>query len=358
MGRTFVCVTLLLIVSACDRSVRATDYDQSCAVDDDCIAIEEGDVCYHCGRSTAAINSSEARRLNDDRNAKVGACVLWDDVEADCFCGNVSIVACQDGQCFLEQSNCEPIVQPATFLITSPPLDRPVPTNVDVRGIRFGGGGPEDFAAVLLAGGEVVELVLLEDHCARINGCDRFLDLGLLSAGTTVELVVTIDGNEERHSIVIGEGPDLVPPVVSEIAVLATGVSARRSEEGAWEFETGVELVRPDVFDDVGLAGAALQRILDGGEPVLLEREDGFRDGPLVDSVSERENASEACYVFIAWDHAGNETATQPVCVDVAIKDAEKPFVCGAVGARAPLSVLGGILALCGMRRRFFKIQI
>jgi MYXO-CTERM domain-containing protein len=223
-------------------------------------------------------------------------------------------------------------------------LDAPVPTNVDVRGHPLNGTIVE---AQLLVGDDVVELALFADHCARINGCDQRLELGLLPARSTVELVVTTDGIEERTTITVGDGPDTTPPTVSALNVEATGVSAHRDEQGAWVYEMDVQFVRPAIDDDIGLAGAELQRRLDGGKPVLLEREDAFRDGPLVDSVLESEGAAQACYAFRVWDRAGNESTTPEVCVDVTIDDADKPTVCGAGGTG-----MMGVLALLLARRR------
>ena len=97
----------LLVLTGCTRSILASDYDQTCAVDADCAAIEEGDVCYACGATSAAVSRGALDQVLDDRNERNDACVLWDDVEADCFCTGDSIVACESGRCTLAKSNCD-----------------------------------------------------------------------------------------------------------------------------------------------------------------------------------------------------------------------------------------------------------
>jgi hypothetical protein len=70
---TIRCLLLLvlgLVAGGCSRSsiIRASDYDQSCSVDADCMVLYTGDFCG-CGCSTDGINVSERDQVQQDRAA-------------------------------------------------------------------------------------------------------------------------------------------------------------------------------------------------------------------------------------------------------------------------------------------------
>ncbi len=60
-----------LVVTACDTNLAARDYDQTCAVDADCVPIFEGEFCGACGitGSVTGINVKDQARYQRDREA-------------------------------------------------------------------------------------------------------------------------------------------------------------------------------------------------------------------------------------------------------------------------------------------------
>lgn len=346
---------LLLLLPACDRSLRATDYDQSCEVDDDCFAVEEGDVCYRCGAQTAAINVQEADRFNIDRNDKAGGCVLTSG-DSDCFCENESVVACREGQCELAQSNCADVIEPPTFVLTSPRFSDPLPPNVQFRGQLEPSTDDSEVVDVKIVGlTEDRPLTVTAGHCATRNGCELVMDPGGLPAGASLELVFTFNDVEERHAFSVSDELDTTAPFVPPLLSPTTEVSADRDEAGNPVFQMDIGLSRPEALSDEGIAGAALERSLDGGPPLLVERyETTARGGVVVDTIFEREEAERACYRYLAWDPSGNETFSEPLCLDVAINDGNKPKTgCGAgpAGGAVALSLLVLLGRLDGIRR-------
>lgn len=348
MQRTHFLVAVaaaLVGLAACRADIRAADYDQTCVVDTDCIAIEEGDVCQSCGAVSAAVNIAEGAQVTADRNARAEQCLPWEAIDSDCFCNNVTVVGCVEGQCSLLQSPCAPIIQPPSFLVASPDLNRPIPPNAQVRGQRVGGVDESSPIAARLdtidADGLTTSrpLPFTTDHCAEINGCEQRLALAPLVPGTGSILVVTVEGEEITFPLTVGADVDTTPPVLAGFGVEQEGVQGSRQDDGSLDFETTVQFTTPAVDDDTGLAGIALARRVDGARLVLIERQQAA-DVILVDTVGENEG-TEACYSVIAWDIAGNEAATAESCVDIVIDDDEKPLACGAgAGGLWPVLVL------------------
>lgn len=62
---------LAMLVMGCDTNLAGGDYDQSCAVDADCVPIFEGEFCGVCGisGSVTAINVKDQARYQRDREA-------------------------------------------------------------------------------------------------------------------------------------------------------------------------------------------------------------------------------------------------------------------------------------------------
>lgn len=61
----------VLLVVACDTSVVAKDYNQTCLADADCAVVVEGEFCVDCGpvTSAAAINVADLPRYQRERDA-------------------------------------------------------------------------------------------------------------------------------------------------------------------------------------------------------------------------------------------------------------------------------------------------
>lgn len=61
----------LLLLSGCATSLAGKNYDQTCAIDSDCVVVFEGEFCGACGVSSnaTAINVVDAARFQRDRDA-------------------------------------------------------------------------------------------------------------------------------------------------------------------------------------------------------------------------------------------------------------------------------------------------
>ena len=84
-----------LVAVACTGTtiVDVTEYDQTCAKDEDCVAVKNGDIC--CGCPDAAINTSELARYQDD----LGTCAA----QCDIGCVGDPIAVCSAGKCGIKQ---------------------------------------------------------------------------------------------------------------------------------------------------------------------------------------------------------------------------------------------------------------
>lgn len=83
----------LVIGTACSNEMDASDYDQDCASDDDCVAVFVGDVC-DCSCDVGAINKRDQGRYDEEKpecNAGCGGSV----------CGPCPspIVVCEAARC-------------------------------------------------------------------------------------------------------------------------------------------------------------------------------------------------------------------------------------------------------------------
>jgi len=87
----------VLVTSCTDESaqcdVDAADYDQSCVVADDCVIVEDGNVCDSCDCPRAVINR---KSLDDYRNDTSG---LEQEEGPVCDCAAFLEVECVSGQC-------------------------------------------------------------------------------------------------------------------------------------------------------------------------------------------------------------------------------------------------------------------
>jgi hypothetical protein len=88
-------------VAACDtgevREIRASNYDQSCKVDSDCVAMGEGNVCYACivECPTAAINVNAKGHYDSDISNEAPS----SENAANCGCPASFAPCCLDGVC-------------------------------------------------------------------------------------------------------------------------------------------------------------------------------------------------------------------------------------------------------------------
>lgn len=82
-----------------DYPIHASDYDQSCETDSDCVGVGEGNLCAACSAvcPTAAINQSALGQYDADID-KLGE--LTDpNVTIDCGCPALFPVCCDAGRC-------------------------------------------------------------------------------------------------------------------------------------------------------------------------------------------------------------------------------------------------------------------
>ena len=88
---------------ASDTVIRASDYDQSCTVDTDCVPITEGSACAECTCWNAAINTSQApaellaaqRAAASCPSEPMVYCGVCSEAYATCQGGRCALVSCQ-----------------------------------------------------------------------------------------------------------------------------------------------------------------------------------------------------------------------------------------------------------------------
>lgn len=94
--------TMLSVVFACTGDVEGSDYDQSCATDDDCVLVGELDVeqvgCSrrcNSGCGHAAINKKDKARFDEARASARDGC----DSYRSAFCESDDVARCASGTC-------------------------------------------------------------------------------------------------------------------------------------------------------------------------------------------------------------------------------------------------------------------
>jgi hypothetical protein len=83
------------LIACASTTIRAADYDQSCASDRDCVVVFEGDLCSMCCND-GAINIREEQRYRRDRERAKKAC--GEQIIQCAPCGPAP-VTCQRGRC-------------------------------------------------------------------------------------------------------------------------------------------------------------------------------------------------------------------------------------------------------------------
>jgi len=99
MNRLTLAISLaLLALAACaDTTVKASDYNQKCATDNECVDVFFGDACDACHCSNDAINVSDLPRYQKDLDDAT-TCREGPVCAADCI---VRRPVCQAGTCVL-----------------------------------------------------------------------------------------------------------------------------------------------------------------------------------------------------------------------------------------------------------------
>jgi hypothetical protein len=68
------CLVAPLFACGNDTTINIDNYDRSCTVDTDCVAVLVGDVCGECGGTYGAINTSDEAREQADYDALYSSC--------------------------------------------------------------------------------------------------------------------------------------------------------------------------------------------------------------------------------------------------------------------------------------------
>jgi hypothetical protein len=78
------------------QNISASNYDQTCRVDSDCVAVGEGNACYPCVLEcrTATINLDSLGQYQSDVAKTIGG-----HEQAKCNCPNEVVPRCQNGKC-------------------------------------------------------------------------------------------------------------------------------------------------------------------------------------------------------------------------------------------------------------------
>jgi hypothetical protein len=95
-------VLLLTLVACAAKDIEASDYDQTCGRDDDCVAVSElhaegGDCAMGCGAQ--AINKKDLATYQEDLDTSRGRCGSM----RSPFCEEHGSPACVDGRCTIKQ---------------------------------------------------------------------------------------------------------------------------------------------------------------------------------------------------------------------------------------------------------------
>jgi len=88
------------MLSSCSGSIFASDYDQTCETDEDCVIVNQGEKCAieRCSCGNAAINNSEFERYQAELESLV--CVAPPPVSsAICVCGPSQEPVCSEAVC-------------------------------------------------------------------------------------------------------------------------------------------------------------------------------------------------------------------------------------------------------------------
>lgn len=93
---------LILLVAGCDKGISSEGFDQSCALDKDCVAVFLGDLCAnpHCSCPNDAINTSSLNSYTAEAEAKLAACPAGGGGPA-CNCA-FHAVSCVQGTCMIK----------------------------------------------------------------------------------------------------------------------------------------------------------------------------------------------------------------------------------------------------------------
>jgi hypothetical protein len=89
-------VLVLLLLAACDLEVHADAFDQSCAIDDDCVLVEEGDVCGRC-TEPASVSADAEQDFLDAVTARTRGCTII--TLPDCPSHDGWTATCDAGTC-------------------------------------------------------------------------------------------------------------------------------------------------------------------------------------------------------------------------------------------------------------------
>lgn len=99
-------LAMAVALAGCSTTLEASDYDQSCSSDADCIPAFFGDVCSFCACNESAVNLREVTRYAEDRRAAARNC---SSTLADIACGPCPSVEarCRSARCVVE-----PVAEP------------------------------------------------------------------------------------------------------------------------------------------------------------------------------------------------------------------------------------------------------
>lgn len=93
---SFVPISLLVMATACGSSVvDLADYDQTCSVDTECVAVPAGDVCA-CACDIAAVNGRDNAAYMSEWNSKSTTCSGADQCAV---CPALPLAICRSGKC-------------------------------------------------------------------------------------------------------------------------------------------------------------------------------------------------------------------------------------------------------------------
>jgi len=98
-------------VTACTDAnvqlIQASNYDQTCSVDTDCVAIAEGNACFRCVVACGtggAINRSALSNYQSDISKTIGA-----KETGGCFCPDAFFPSCRGGICCADPQCTGPV---------------------------------------------------------------------------------------------------------------------------------------------------------------------------------------------------------------------------------------------------------
>lgn len=206
---------------------------------------------------------------------------------------------------------------------------------------------------------EAVTLIPTASECGYRLDCMLATSRTLQENSEATIRVQIPDQEEMLWSFTVGPDSDALPPVLGMPTITQMSVQglSTESSNGGLRLQRVVEFAPFDVEDANLVFGLVMTRTMRDRTSSFRQLYIGYEDG-ISDVVDHDAAYGEQCYVFSAYDSAGNVGETDPICRDLTITDEEAAAFeqgCSASGRASnhiPIAVLAAVLAMGRTRHR------